>query len=136
MIEPLRHSPLISLGCTKGSKHGGESLAGEVRAGAPLKPAARDLKPDADDDICGQLHVLYGHSSLGNRLGKVRLEIFANPAERSRGHCQTNLSGPAKGAGLRRSGRQLTPLRQGGRTVLFEDVAAIEVTVVVEVVVD
>jgi hypothetical protein len=26
------------------------------------------------------------------------------------GHCQTNLSGPAKGAGLKRSGRQLTPL--------------------------
>ena len=52
------------------------------------------------------------------------------------GHCQTNLSVPAKGAGLRRSGRQLTPLRQGGRTVLFEDVAAVEVTVVVEVVVD
>ena len=43
MIEPLRHfSPhrLISLGCAKGSKHGGESLAGEIRAGAPLKPAA------------------------------------------------------------------------------------------------
>lgn len=52
------------------------------------------------------------------------------------GHCQTNLSGPAKGAGLRRSGRELTPLGQGGRTVLFEDVAAVEVTVVVEVVVD
>ena len=52
------------------------------------------------------------------------------------GHCQTNLNGPAKGAGLRRSGRQLTPLGQGGRTVLFEDVAAVEVTVVVEVVVD
>jgi len=26
------------------------------------------------------------------------------------GHCQTNLSGPAKGAGLRRSGRQLPPI--------------------------
>ena len=52
------------------------------------------------------------------------------------GHCQTNLNGPAKGAGLRRSGRQLTPLGQGGRTVLFEDVAAVEVAVVVEVVVD
>ena len=51
-------------------------------------------------------------------------------------HCQTNLSGPAKGAGLRRSGRQLTPLGEGGRTVLFEDVAAVEVAVVVEVVVD
>ena len=34
------------------------------------------------------------------------------------------------------SGRQLTRLGQGGRTVLFEDVAAVEVTVVVEVVVD
>ena len=51
-------------------------------------------------------------------------------------HCQTNLNGPAKGAGLRRSDRELTPLGQGGRTVLFEDVAAVEVTVVVEVVVD
>ena len=51
-------------------------------------------------------------------------------------HCQTNLSWPAKGAGLRRSGRQLTPLGQSGRTVLFEDMAAVEVTVVVEVVVD
>jgi hypothetical protein len=51
-------------------------------------------------------------------------------------HCQTNVNGPAKGVALRRSGRQLTPLGQGGRTVLFEDVAAVEVTVVVEVVVD
>jgi hypothetical protein len=30
-------------------------------------------------------------------------------------HCQTNLNSPAKGAGVRRSGRQLTPLGQGGR---------------------
>jgi hypothetical protein len=37
---------------------------------------------------------------------------------------------------MRRSGYQLTPLGQGGRTVLFEDIAAVEVTVVVEVVVD
>ena len=51
-------------------------------------------------------------------------------------HCQTNLNRPAKGAGLRRSGRQLTPLGQGGGTVLFEDVAAVEVAVVVEVIVD
>ena len=60
----------------------------------------------------------------------------ARPSELLEGHCQTNLNGTAKGAGLRRSGRQLTPLGQGGRTVLFEDVAAVEVTVVVEVVVD
>ena len=51
-------------------------------------------------------------------------------------HCQTNLSGAAKGAGLRRSGCKLTPLGQSGRTVLFEDITAVEVTVVVEVVVD
>ena len=30
----------------------------------------------------------------------------------------------------------MTPLGQGGRTVLFEDIAVVEVTVVVEVVVD
>jgi DNA-binding transcriptional MerR regulator len=35
-----------------------------------------------------------------------------------------------------RQAAQLTPLGQGGKTVLFEDVAAVEVTVVVEVVVD
>jgi hypothetical protein len=47
----------------------------------------------------------------------------------SKGHCQTNLTGPAKGAGLRRSGCKLTPLSQGGRTILFEDVAGVEVAV-------
>ena len=52
------------------------------------------------------------------------------------GHCQTNLSRPAKGAGPRRSGRQLTPLGQGGGAVLSEDVAAIEVTVLIEVVME
>ncbi len=52
------------------------------------------------------------------------------------GHCQTNLSRPAKGAGLRRSGCKLTPLNQGGRAVLFEDSAGVEMAVVVEVVVD
>ena len=57
-------------------------------------------------------------------------------SQRPLGHCQTNLNGPAKGAGLRHLGRQLTPLGQGDRTVLFEDVAAVEVAVVVEVVVD
>ncbi len=36
------------------------------------------------------------------------------------GHCQTNLSQPAKGAGPRRSGRQLPPLGQGGGTALSD----------------
>src|SRR5665811_2143118 len=61
---------------------------------------------------------------------------FNSSPEVIRGHCQTNLSGPAKGAGLRRSGRQLTPLGQGGRTVLLEDIAAVQVAVLVEVIVD
>ena len=69
---------------TKGSKHGVESLAGELRGGTPLKTAARDLKPNTDDDIGRQLHVLYGQSSLGDRLSKVRLEMFADPVEPSR----------------------------------------------------
>ena len=51
-------------------------------------------------------------------------------------HCQTNLNCPAKGAGLRRSGRQLTPLGQGGGTVLFVDVAAIEVAILIEMIMD
>ena len=51
-------------------------------------------------------------------------------------HCQTNLNRPAKGASLRCSGRQLTPLGQGGGTVLSEDVAAIEVTVLIEMIMD
>jgi len=39
-------------------------------------------------------------------------------------------------SGVRRSSRQLTPLGQGVRTVLSEDIAAVEVAVVVGVIVD
>jgi hypothetical protein len=60
-------------------------LAGKVRRGAPLKTATRDLKPNADDDIGRQIYVLYGQSSLGDRLGKVCLEMFTDPVEPSRG---------------------------------------------------
>lgn len=60
----------------------------------------------------------------------------ASVEERSPGLCQTNLNRHAKGAGLRRSGRQLTPLGQGSRAVLLEDVAAVEVTVEIEMIVD
>jgi hypothetical protein len=63
------------------------------------------------------------------------VELYARVRHAVR-HCQTNPSEPGKGAGLRRSGRQLTPLGQGRRTVLFEDIATVEVTVVVEVIVD
>jgi len=58
-----------------------------------------------------------------------------NKKEKAR-YCQTNLNGPTKGAGLGRSSHQLTPFGQSGRTVLLEDVAAVEVAVVVEVIVD
>ena len=51
-------------------------------------------------------------------------------------YCQTNLTWRGKGADLKRSGCKLTPLNQGGRAVLFEDIAAVKVTVLVEVVVD
>ncbi len=51
-------------------------------------------------------------------------------------HCQTNLNRPAKGAAPRRSGRQLPPLGQGGGTAQSEYVAAIEVTVLIEMIMD
>ena len=60
--------------------------------------------------------------------------IHSRQTALSRGIVRANLSGPAKGAGLRRSGRQLTPLGQGGRTVLLEDVAAAEAAIVVKVI--
>ncbi len=58
-------------------------------------------------------------------------------AEKPReGLCQTNLNRHAKGAGLRRSGRKLTPFGQGGGAVLLENVAAVEVTVLIEMIMD
>jgi hypothetical protein len=50
--------------------------------------------------------------------------------------CLSNLSRHGKGAELRRSRRQLTPFGQGGGTVLFEDVAAVEVSVLIETIMD
>jgi hypothetical protein len=52
------------------------------------------------------------------------------------GHCQTNLNRPANGAAPRLSGRQLTPLGQGCGAVLSDDVAVIEVTVLIEMIMD
>ena len=77
----------------------------------------------------------------------------ATAVTQDRRHCQTNLSGSAKSTGLRgvvrvigreladrRSSRfsrsELTPFRECGGAVLFEGVAAVEVTAVVRVVVD
>jgi hypothetical protein len=52
------------------------------------------------------------------------------------GQCQTNANRTAKCAKRIASGCQLTPLGQRGGAVLLEDVAAVEVTVVVKVIVD
>ncbi len=75
---------------------------------------------------------IYGDPSAGGRKALSTPMMGVKLPQR---HCQTNLN-PAKGAGPRRSGRQLTPLGQGGGTVLSEDVAAIEVTVLIEMIVD
>ena len=58
------------------------------------------------------------------------------PDDGSHGLCQTNLNRHAKGGESRRSGRQLTPFGQGDGTVLFEDVAVVEVTVLIEMIVN
>ncbi len=52
------------------------------------------------------------------------------------GHCQTNANRSAKPINRWISSRHLTPLGQGGGTVLFEDVTAVEVTVLIEMIVD
>ena len=78
------------------------------------------------------------HEVAGNDFA-VKLDFESAhfvAAKLTHGHCQTNVDGAAKGSGLRRSGCKLTPLGQGGRAVLSEDIAAVEVTVVVEMVVD
>ena len=63
----------------KRSKHGIEGLISQVRGGAPIESAPRDLKPNAHDDIGSQLHVHDGHTLLGDHLREVLLEMHANP---------------------------------------------------------
>ncbi len=50
--------------------------------------------------------------------------------------CQSNANQSPKYEATLPSGRQLTPLGQRGRAVLLEDVAAVEVAVEVEMIVD
>ncbi len=52
------------------------------------------------------------------------------------GRCQANASQCPRSPNLQPLGRQLTPLGQGNRAVLLEAVAAVQVAVVIEVVVD
>ncbi len=104
--------------------------------------------------ICGRLPVgkgfLDGDASAGRRrhlfglllrrswmaAGHNALRGSGPGQKHAVAHCQTNPNRPAKGAGARRSGRQLTPLGQDGGTVLSEDVAALEVTALIEMIVD
>ncbi len=51
------------------------------------------------------------------------------------GCCQSNANQSPKHPKSRRSGRKLTPLSQSGRAVLLEDISAVEVAVLIEVVV-
>ena len=85
------------------------------------------------------LGVLSGNSLRRLRRRISRSILWADDDDLWKGwseHCQTNLSRPAKVAGLRRSGRQLTPLGQDGGAVLLEDVAAVEVAVLIEMIMD
>ena len=105
-----------------------------------LKPlAGKDIYIEAAQlktsfrDIPALSHRKMPDCSIPTKHWKI---VRSRHGSASVGHCQTNLNGLAKGAGLRRSGRQLTPLGQSGGTVLFEDVAAIEVTVLIEMIMD
>ena len=52
------------------------------------------------------------------------------------GCCQSNANQSPKHPKSRPSGRKLTPLSQSGRAVLLEDISAVEVAVLIEVIVD
>ena len=73
-------------------------------------------------------------TTIGINIGKNSLHLIG--LEGCFGLCQTNPNRHAKGGKLRRSGSQLTPFDQGGGTVLFEDVAVVEVTVLIEMIVN
>ncbi len=53
-----------------------------------------------------------------------------------RGCCQVKANGPPKTVEPESSGRKLTPLGKGGGAIEFEVFAAVEVTFLVEVIVD
>ena len=68
-------------------------------------------------------------------LENLELGAHRHPGRRL-GRCQPNANRSSKCQTTWRSGSQLTPLGQGGRAILIEDVAAAELTVPIEVVVD
>ena len=72
--------------------------------------------------------------SAGTLLA-VRL-AYTSPKSPPRRHCQTKSNRYPKVVMHPPSGRKLAPLGQGSGAVLLEDVAAVEVAILVEVVVD
>ncbi len=65
------------------------------------------------------------------RKRRVHHRSYSNWRWHLDGHCQTNLNPLTMSASLRRSGRQLAPLGQGGGAVLLEGFAAVEMTAAV-----
>jgi len=102
-----------------------------------LRPAVARLVPAVDDagkrNGNSDLHGTQAHLAL---TGVSAVPFAAGDMEARARYCQTksNQGRKCRRAGL--SGCQLTPLGQGCRMVMLEDVTAIEMTVQVEVIVD
>jgi hypothetical protein len=82
-------------------------LAGGAPAGAALAAAQHDVAPAR----AAQLPAL-GADRRGSGLELAQYDTRLDNSGIER--CQTNLNRPAKGAGLRRSSRELTPFGQSG----------------------
>ncbi len=78
--------------------------------------AAADMLPRAQDETVLKVAILSHIDAKG-------------------GWCQSNANQSPTHPKSRRSGRKLTPLSQGGRAALLEDISAVEVAVLIEVVV-
>ena len=82
-------------------------------------------------------YVIYRGDFLRVGDGGVARGVFVDVPwlELNVGCCQSNANQSPKHPKSRCSGRKLTPLSQGGRAVLLEDISAVEVAVLIEVVV-
>ena len=67
---------------TEASKYRLKGLARQIRWRSPLKAAARDLKPDANDDIRSKINISYAQTPLDYGFRKIHLEIGAYAAKR------------------------------------------------------
>ena len=80
--------------------------------------------------LCGQA------PSFRDLFGRHEFFDFVAKSYYRYGHCQTKANRYPKVVMHPPSGRKLAPLGQGGGSILFEDIAAVEVAILVEVVVD